>query len=214
MSSDARHDHPGSGRFDDKAATWDDDPDKVRQSAEVAAAIVGAVPLAPRTKLLEYGAGTGLVTIALLDSLTEPTITLADNSSGMRQVLADKVESGALPSPTRVWDLDLERHPVPTERFDLVVTSNVMHHVHDLDRVIAAFVEVLEDGGHLCISDLDREDGSFHEGDFDGHHGFSREDLAARLGAAGLTDVRVGDGGTVLKQGREYPVFLAVARKA
>ncbi|HCE60092.1 methyltransferase domain-containing protein [Janibacter terrae] len=214
MGHDARHDHPGSRRFDDKAATWDDDPDKIRQSGEVAAAIAEAVPLAPRTKLLEYGAGTGLVTIALLESLTEPTITLADNSSGMRQVLADKVADGVLPSPTRVWDLDLEAHPVPSERFDLVVTSNVMHHVHDLDRVLAAFAEVLEDGGHLCIADLDREDGSFHDGDFDGHHGFSREDLATRLGAAGLTEVRVGDAGTVLKQGRDYPVFLAVARKA
>ena len=73
---------------------WDEDPDKARQSGEVARGIAAAVPLAPRSRVLEYGAGTGLVTIALLEELIEPSLTLADNSSGMRQVLADKVEAG------------------------------------------------------------------------------------------------------------------------
>lgn len=204
----------GNEHFDGKAATWDDDPDKVRQSGEVAAAIAAAVPPVPRTRLLEYGAGTGLVTLALLDHLSDPAITLADNSSGMRQVLADKVEAGALPSPTRVWDLDLENQPVPSDRFDLVITSNVMHHVQRLDTVLAAFAELLDAGGHLCIADLDREDGSFHDHDFGGHHGFSRESLSAQIEAAGFTDVRVGDAGSVHKGGRDYSVFLAAARRA
>lgn len=203
-----------SEHFDGKAATWDDDPDKVRQSAEVARAIAAEVPLAPRTRLLEYGAGTGLVTTALLEELTEPSITLADNSSGMRQVLADKVESGSLPSPTRVWDLDLESHAVPSDRFDLVVSSMVMHHVHQLDVVLARFAELLDHGGHVAIADLDREDGSFHDHDFDGHHGFDRAGLAASLEEAGFTDVRVGDAGTIRKEGRDFSVFLAVARTA
>ena len=205
----------GSEHFDGKAATWDDDPDKVRQSSEVASAIAATIPPAPGgTRLLEYGAGTGLVSTALLDELVAPRVTLADNSAGMRQVLADKVASGVLPSPTRVWDLDLESHPVPTERFDLVVTSMVLHHVHDLDTVLAGFAQLLESRGHLCIADLDREDGSFHDHDFDGHHGFSREGLAVDLESAGFVDVRVGDGGTVRKDGRDFSVFLAVARRA
>lgn len=200
--------------FDDRAATWDDDPDKARQSGEVAAAIVAAVAPRPRMRVLEYGAGTGLVTTALLEDLSDPTITVADQSSGMRQVLADKVEAGTLPSPTRVWDLDLDTQPAPTDRFDLIVTSMVMHHVQQLDAVLAAFAEMLDEGGHLCIADLDREDGSFHDHDFGGHHGFDREELSAQLTAAGFAEVSVDDAGTILKEGRDYPVFLAVAHKA
>lgn len=206
--------HAGGGHFDDRAATWDDDPDKIRQSGEVADAIAAAVSLPPRARVLEYGAGTGLVTTALLQHLTDPALTFADNSSGMRQVLADKVEAGTLPSPARVWDLDLESAPVPSDRFDLVLTSNVLHHVQQLDRVLGGFAELLDAGGHLCIADLDREDGSFHDHDFGGHHGFSRDELAAQIEAAGLTDVSVGDAGKVVKGGRDYSVFLAVARKA
>lgn len=208
------HDHFGIDHFDGQASTWDDNPDKVRQSQEVASSIAAAITLPARARVLDYGAGTGLVTIALLPELTHPTITLADNSSGMRQVLAAKVESGALPSPTRVWDLDLESQPVPTERFDLVLTSNVMHHVKSLDTVLAAFAQLLDAGGHLCIADLDREDGSFHDHDFGGHHGFSRDELAGRIEAAGFDEVRVGDAGKVVKGGRDFSVFLAVARKA
>ena len=59
---EGHHQHRGDGtHFDDKAATWDDDPDKQRQSGEVAAAIAARVPLRPRVRLLEYGAGTALL---------------------------------------------------------------------------------------------------------------------------------------------------------
>lgn len=199
--------------FDDKAATWDEDPDKARQSGEVARGIAAAVPLAPRSRVLEYGAGTGLVTIALLDELIEPSLTLADNSSGMRQVLADKVEAGVLPSPTRVSDLDLESHPVPTDRYDLVLSSMVMHHVKSFDVVLGAFFEMLDPGGHLCIADLDKEDGSFHQHDFDGHHGFDRSSLRSSLERAGFTDVTVSDCSSITRDDGTYPVFLAVARR-
>ncbi len=206
--------HAGSGHFDDRAATWDDDPDKVRQSGEVARGIAAAIPLAPRSRVLEYGAGTGLVTTALLDDLVAPTLTLADNSSGMRQVLADKVEAEILPSPTRVWDLDLETHPVPTDRFDLIISSMVMHHVKDLETVLAAFAQLLDTGGHLAIADLDSEDGGFHQHDFDGHHGFDRASLAASLEQSGFTDVTVTDCSTIMREDVPYTVFLATARKA
>ena len=172
----------GTSHFDDKAATWDDDPDKVRHSRDVARALASAVPTDGRTRLLEYGAGTGLVTQALLDRVGP--VTLADSSAGMREVLQRKVDAGILPADARVWALDLETEPVPGDRFDLVVSSLVLHHVHRLDVVLAAFAELLQPGGHLCIADLDREDGSFHSYDFGGHHGFDRDEVAAALAVA------------------------------
>ncbi|MFK5633541.1 MULTISPECIES: class I SAM-dependent DNA methyltransferase [unclassified Ornithinimicrobium] len=201
----------GTEHFDDKAATWDDDPDKARQAQDVARAVASAVPTDGATRLLEYGAGTGLVTQALIGRVGP--VTLADNSPGMREVLQVKVASGILPRDARVWDLDLETQPVPSERFDLVVSSMVMHHVTQLDVVLAAFAELLEPGGHLCIADLDREDGSFHSHDFGGHHGFDRQELVTALGAAGLAEVTTADCTTISKEGTAYPVFLATARR-
>jgi SAM-dependent methyltransferase len=205
----------GTEHFDDKAATWDDDPEKVRQSQDVARAVRSAAPLGASTRLLEYGAGTALVTQALLAAAGNiGGVTVADNSPGMRAVLSAKISSGVMPADTRVWDLDLERQPPPSERFDLIVSSMVMHHVHELPSVLAAFEEMLDEDGHLCIADLDREDGSFHTHDFDGHHGFDRDELATALRQAGLVDVTITDCTHIIRDGVSYPVFLATARRA
>ena len=67
--------------FDDRAATWDDDPAKVERADEVARAISAAIPLDRSMRMLEYGAGTGLVTQALRESVGP--VTLADTSKGI-----------------------------------------------------------------------------------------------------------------------------------
>lgn len=193
--------------FDAKAASWDADPAKVARAAAVAGCITAAVPLGPATRLLEYGAGTGLVTQALRD--TVGPVTLADTSTGMRDVMQAKIESGAL-TDARIWDLDLDSQPPPEgEHFDVVVTVLTLHHIHRLDRVLAGFAGLLVPGGHLCIADLEEEDGSFHGADFGGHHGFDPSVLANDLVAAGFRDPAFTRCTELQRHGRTYPVFLA-----
>lgn len=200
--------------FDEKAATWDEDGDKQRQSGEIARGITAAASPADGDRLLEYGAGTGLVTQALLEATPGLLVTLADNSSGMREAIDRKTEAGTLPPDTRVWDLDLESEPVPQDRFELIVTSMVMHHVKELATVLRGFAAMLEPGGHLCIADLDHEDGSFHDDEsLDVHHGFHRSELAEALTAAGLADVHIGEGTSIERETGTFPVFLAVATR-
>src|SRR5262249_1319459 len=93
-----------STNFDERAATWDDDPVKVERSQRAADGIRKAVPLVGTARLLEYGAGTGLVSQALR-AYVGP-VTLADTSSGMRAVMERKIADGSL-TDARVWDVDL-----------------------------------------------------------------------------------------------------------
>ncbi len=195
--------------FDEKAATWDDDPAKVARAREVAQRIVAAVPLTASTRLLDYGAGTGLLAQALRPFVGP--ITLADTSAGMRGVIDQKVADGLL-GDARAWDLDLAAGEPPDERFDLVTALLVLHHVTDLDRVLRGFHTLLAPGGCLCIADLDREDGSFHGEGFAGHHGFERAVLVERLVEAGFASVAMHDGGELVRDGVPYSMFLAVAR--
>lgn len=203
--------------FDERAATWDDDPDKVARGRTVADAVADAVDLGPDTRLLEYGAGTGLASQFLADRVGP--ITLADSSEGMRRVMNDKVADGILPEGTRVWDLDLTTADAPDERFDLVLTVLALHHVEtlDLDRVLESLAGMLDPTGRLCVVDLEEDvEGVFHQehDDFEGFHGFRHADLEGRLEAAGFTDVAFRPCGHVLKHDREFPLFLAVARPA
>lgn len=197
--------------FDERAATWDDDPAKVARAAVVADTIRAAVALDGSERLLEYGAGTGLVTQALREAVGP--VTLADTSVGMRDVMVAKIAEGAI-TDARVWDLDLATDPAPAdERFDLVVTVLTLHHIHDVATVLERFADLLADGGHLCVVDLDAEDGSFHGVSFDVHQGFERSKLAGALTDAGFVDVEFRDCHHIVRDGVTYPMFLATARR-
>ena len=175
-----------SAFFDERAATWDEDPAKVERSAVVADAIVASVSISSATRMLEYGAGTGLVTQALRDHVGP--VTLADSSEGMRAVVQAKIDAGTL-TDARIWALDLATEAPPHEQFDLIVTVMALHH----------------------IVDLDHEDGSFHGEGFAGHHGFRRPELAHQLAAAGFGETTFQDCHEMVRDGVPYTVFLAVA---
>ncbi len=193
--------------FDEQAATWDDDPAKSERARTVAEAISGAIPLDGTQRLLEYGAGTGLVTQALQRAVGP--VTMVDTSPGMRDVMLAKIAAGAIGEGARVWDLDLATAPAPDERFDLIVTVMTLHHVGEVGAVLSGFAQLLDPRGHLCVVDLDAEDGSFHGPDADVHHGFERSELAAELTAAGFADVEFRTCHHVVRDGRSYTMFLA-----
>ena len=199
-------------RFDERAATWDDDPAHVERAQVVARAIRDTLPLDPSVRLLEYGAGTGLVSQALRD--TVGPITVADTSAGMRKVMEGKVAAGVI-ADARVWDLDLASAPLPAseERFDLIVTVLALHHLPRLEPVLSNFARLLAEGGHLAIVDLDEEDGTFHGDGFDGHHGFDHGALADDLRKAGFTEVSFRRCHQILRHGHIYPLFLATCTR-
>jgi predicted TPR repeat methyltransferase len=196
--------------FDERAATWDDDAAKRERAQVVAGAIRDVVSLDASVRMLEYGAGTGLVTQALRDFVGP--VTMADTSAGMREVMKKKIATGVI-AGARVWDLDLATEPAPAELFDLVVTVQTLHHIPDVEPVLAAFAALLTEGGHLCIVDLEEEDGSFHGEGFGGHRGFNRAALESRLRDAGFTDVTFQRCHHVERDGVMYPLFLSISRR-
>jgi len=200
--------------FDARAQTWDDDPAKSDRAKVVADAIVRQVAPTRAMKGLEYGSGTGLLSFMLRPHLG--AITLIDTSAGMLEV-ADRKIAGTGDAGMRTLRIDLLTDTAPQERYDIVYSLMVLHHVPDTPGILRRFHDVLSPGGVLCIADLDAEDGSFHGEGFDGHLGFDRTELGAKTRAAGFRAVEFS---TVHEIRRDtdghkhvYPVFLMVARK-
>lgn len=195
--------------FDERAATWDE-PERRERAHEVARRILATGQLAPTARVLDYGAGTGLLSEGLAPHVD--ALVLADPSAGMREVAQQKVATGVLPD-AQVLDLDLTRDPVPDIEVDAIVTMMALHHIPELTPVLAAFAALLPAGGTLVIVDLEEEDGSFHDEDFDGHHGFERTQLTAALSEAGFDPPRFEHAFRVPKEDRTYDLFLAVAHR-
>ncbi len=198
--------------FDALAGVWDDDPEKLERARVVAAAIRA------RTTgggvWLDYGAGTGALGLALLGHAD--AVVLADSSAGMVQAARAKVDASGLGERVEVVELDLSRDADLQGEYDAVVSLLALHHIDQVDEVVKRLTAMLRPGGWLALSDLDAEDGSFHghhHGVRPAHHGFSRDQLRAWLNQAGLVDIDVSTPWVNVKEGRDYPLFLAVGRK-
>jgi len=204
-----------AAHFDSKARQWDDNPVFQERGLKIAQAIRQAVPLHPQMNALDYGCGTGLLSFPLKDELG--TILLADSSSGMLDVVSEKIAAQGVTHMTPM-KLDLLIDPLPAQRFDLIVTAMTLHHVPDTDQILRIFHDLLQPGGYLCIADLDQEDGSFHGPEVDVHHGFDQADLSRRAALAGFADIRFQTVFSIAKElatgTRDYPVFLMTARRA
>jgi len=197
--------------FDQSARTWDDDPMKRERARLTAEAIAAAVPDLASRRLLDYGCGTGLLGFALLPRAAH--VTFADTSREMLAVVAEKAAAAGATDRAVPLALDLAVDPPPAARFDLACSLMAMHHVRDTEALLRAFHALLGPGGVLAVADLDAEDGSFHGPGADVHTGFDRADLAARIARAGFGPAALSTVFEVEKDGRRYPVFLAVARR-
>ena len=169
--------------FDEKASTWDEQPDRVERVVKIANYLQATIDLTGVKSAMEYGSGTGLLSFALKNVL--PDITLMDASVKMTDVALQKVKAQKVENLHPIH-YDLMEQNLPDKRFDLIFTLLTLHHIDDtasfLDRIFA----VLNKGGRVILIDLDKEDGTFHAGEFHGHKGFEQLKLQDQLEQAGL----------------------------
>ena len=202
-----------NSRFDQIASTWDIAPQHLERTRDISALLRRRIDLEGRIAL-EVGAGTGLLSFALADTLK--SVVATDPSQGMIDVLHDKIrQSGCANIQAARCGDDLAGVTGP---FDLAMAQMALHHIPDVDGFLRRALEKLRPGGVLAIADLDTEDGSFHGPEVtDVHHGFDRADLSSRLRVAGFESVAIETAHTMVREvagsTRPYPIFLALARR-
>lgn len=195
--------------FKEKASDWDASDMRSQLSSAIGGAILDHVPLYDQMTVMDFGAGTGLLTSHVAPRVK--TIAAVDISSAMLEKLVAKPEfHGKVTAVCQdIIDLPLE------SRYDLIVSAMAMHHVEDTAKLLAVFSEHLKPGGRIALADLDQEDGTFHEPGTEGvyHNGFARDDLQGIIEKSGFSDVNFHTAHTVERHGKSFSIFLVVATK-
>ena len=201
--------------FNDKAATWDNNPLHLDRSQAIAAKMLANLKLNDQQIALEYGAGTGILAMLLKDHLKE--ITLMDNSEEMVNVMQQKVTQGKIHNLKPIF-FDLENDQLNDQEFDLIYTQMALHHVIDVYGLLEKFYQLLHVDGNIAIADLYTEDGSFHGKGFEGHLGFDPDELKVKLAGMGFKKINyetcyIISSITESSQVKEFPIFLLIAQK-
>lgn len=200
--------------FDLKANDWDKNNVNLERAREIANQLLEILPFRPGMKVMEFGAGTGLLSFMLHDLFS--SVTLIDNSDEMIRICNEKIVQ-TKSKHIKALKINLETDPFE-EKFDLIYTQMALHHVSDIGKIIHTFHQLINKNGILAIADLYPEDGSFHGEGFTGHMGFDPIWLSTLLNQSGFENVtfkqcfvqkKIDSDG---KQ-KEYPVFLMVAHK-
>jgi len=200
--------------FDLKAAEWDNNPIIWDRAKVIANEIKRLIPLSRKMNALEFGAGTGVTSFILKDSLKE--ITLMDNSSEMVKVMDNKIKVSGVKN-LKTLNINLEEVEYKDVKFDLIFNQMVLHHITDIDKIIAKFYNLLNPDGFLAIADLYSEDGSFHGEGFTGHNGFDIKKLSDQIKKQGFTNISHRKCYTINKKISEsvtkpFDVFLIIAQ--
>jgi tRNA (cmo5U34)-methyltransferase len=212
MKQNSTGDEAGAvqARFNKAAANWDENPARLVMAENIASAILKQVPVRETFTVIDYGCGTGLLTLALQPRVKR--IIGMDTSSGMLAMLEKKIQAVGL-SNVETQILDLTTQPPPQIKVDLIVSAMALHHIADVPQVLKALVKMLAPGGYLALADLDTEEGNFHA-DKTGvyHSGFDRSELITTLESLGLQEITAVTAHIIERPSpdgvRRYSVFL------
>lgn len=199
--------------FKDSASSWDKASIRVNNAKKIAAAILNQVDISKDAHLMDFGAGTGLLSEGLAPYVRK--ITAMDYS----QPMLDEFLLKSWACEIDILHIDLVKATLD-HTFDGIISSMTLHHIEDIDLLFGKFNDLLDSGSFVALADLNKEDGSFHSNNQKAgaiHFGFEEGFIKTMLEKNGFENINFVQANVIRKPVddviREYPVFLVTAFK-
>jgi len=141
----------------------------------VVEALINLTDIGPRTRVVEFGCGTGQLSVPL--AATGAELTCVEPGARLAAIASRNLSQFGT---ARVECATLEDWPLPTERFDAVVVANAFHWF-DMEMRFARPAELLRAGGSLAILHTHHVDGGTPGFAEASQHCYLRSGLAADL---------------------------------
>jgi len=195
--------------FEHKSKSWDMNSRRVKNAKSIGEMIVKNINLKENFTIMDFGAGTGLLTYFIAPYVSK--ITAVDNSPSM--LLEFQNKQSEFRCKTFIVEKDLNKEDID-EEFDGIISSMTIHHIENIEKLFEKFYSMLTPNGFIAIADLDSENGSFHS-DNTGvyHYGFNRQELENVVKKAGFVNVKFNLASNINKPNGNFTVFLMTAFK-
>jgi len=195
--------------FAHKSKSWDMNSKRVKNAQAIAELIVKNIYLSQSMEIMDFGAGTGLLSFFVAQKVAK--IVAVDNSPSMLEEFRKKSREFASQTEVLALDLSLEN---TDRKFDGIISSMTIHHLEDIKALFSKFYEMLNKDGFIAIADLDIENGTFHSdntGVF--HYGFDRKVLEQIAKEVGFKNIHFETASVIQKSHANFSVFLMTSEK-
>jgi len=193
----------------DRMADRYDTPERIHIAKVSSDAIRDYIVDGTSKHAIDFGCGTGLVGMNLLDEFR--SVLFLDSSPNMINQIERKIAEHHIRHADTLC-FDMEKGDLADLRADYIFMVQVLLHIRDVESVLAQLFDVLQEGGHLVIVDFNKNDKVVSELV---HNGFDQAELAERMAALGFGNIRSRTfySGSGIFMGQDASMFVLDAHK-
>jgi ubiquinone/menaquinone biosynthesis C-methylase UbiE len=131
--------------------------DPARLEALPRAAVVALLRLEGAEAVIDYGAGTGVYTVAVAEAVPRGRVIAVEALPRLAELLRARITQ-RLAERLEIVETDANAVPAADAVADRVLMVDVLHHLYDQPRALAEVVRLLRPGGLFVVVDWgDRE---------------------------------------------------------
>ncbi|AID43884.1 class I SAM-dependent methyltransferase [Staphylococcus xylosus] len=197
-------------RFDQIAQKYDD-PERIHLAHIITQAITQQIKDTNYQTLLDYGGGTGLVTLNIAEYFE--ALTLMDASPQMVDIFEHKVSDLNQTSiNTLVGDVLLDDTILNHKNYDVIVLSLVLLHSGNYQLLLQKLYNHLNSGGMMILVDFDKNENIYHPKVY---NGFEQMDIIHVFNELGLRNPQINTfySGEKIFMKQDASLFIATGTK-
>lgn len=186
-----------------------DTPERVQIAKVSSDAIRECLVDAKSKNAIDFGCGTGLVGMNLLNDFK--SILFLDTSQNMISQIKQKISGSNIQNAATLC-FDIEKDSSSDLHADYIFMTQVLLHINDVELVLSRLYEVLKESGHLLIVDFDKNEKIVSDMV---HNGFDQIELTEIMTKIGYRDIqsKIFYTGSKIFMGHDASLFILDSQK-
>lgn len=186
-----------------------DTPERIQIARVSSDAIREYLVDAKSKRAIDFGCGTGLVGINLLDEFD--SMLFLDTSQNMIHQIQQKISDLNIQKVDTLC-FDFEKEDLTDLQADYIFMAQVLLHIQDVEFVLSRLFDVLNEGGHLLIVDYDKNEKIVSD---IVHNGFNQAELTDVMRKIGYKNIRSKSfyTGNKIFMGQDASMFILDSQK-